>query len=130
MDIEFARRIIDTLSQGIHPATGEVMPPDSPYNDPTVIRALFTVSRWFQEGGRRSLRREQPANAGKPWQAEDDEKLRAWHAEGRAPEEIAKDLHRTEFAIESRLNKLGLLPPQPGMRFAPSVQETRRGYFN
>jgi hypothetical protein len=130
MNIELARKIIGTLAQGIHPATGEVMPPDSPYNDPLVIRALFIVSRFLEDGGRRRPPRDLPANAGKPWEPADDEKLRAWHAENRAAAEIAKELHRTEFAIESRLTKLGLLPPQAGMRFAPSAEEPRRRYFN
>jgi len=30
MELQTARQIIDTLSQGIHPVTGEAMPPDSP----------------------------------------------------------------------------------------------------
>ena len=45
MELQTARQIIDTLSQGIHPVTGEAMPADSPYNAPAVIRALFAVSQ-------------------------------------------------------------------------------------
>ena len=45
MELQAARQIIDTLAQGIHPVTGEVMPEDSPYNAPPVIRALFAVSQ-------------------------------------------------------------------------------------
>ena len=45
MELDAARTIIDTLAQGIHPVSGEVMPDDSPYNAPPVIRALFAVSQ-------------------------------------------------------------------------------------
>lgn len=45
MELAAARNIIDTLAQGIHPVSGEVMPEDSPYNAPPIIRALFAVSQ-------------------------------------------------------------------------------------
>ena len=48
MELQAAHQIIDTLAQGIHPITGEAMPEDSPYNAPSVIRALFTVSQALQ----------------------------------------------------------------------------------
>ena len=43
MELQIAREIINVLAQGIHPVTGEMMPPDSPYNEPPVIRALFSI---------------------------------------------------------------------------------------
>jgi hypothetical protein len=48
MELAVARQIIDTLAQGIHPVTGEIMLEDSPYNAPPVIRALFAVSQALQ----------------------------------------------------------------------------------
>ena len=45
METQAARQIIDTLAQGVHPVTGEVMPDDSRYNAPPVIRALVAASR-------------------------------------------------------------------------------------
>ena len=30
MELQIAREIINVLAQGIHPVTGELMPPDSP----------------------------------------------------------------------------------------------------
>src|SRR5688572_29247072 len=77
MELQSARQIIDTLARGIHPDTGEAMPPDSPYNAPAVIRALHVVSRALETpaettaGGPRP-RPAAPANAGKPWAPEDD----------------------------------------------------------
>src|SRR3954469_10065076 len=91
MEIAAARQIIDTLAQGVHPVTGEVMPDDSPYNAPPVIRALVAASRALE--GKPSapapaadrterVARAQPSNQGKPWSAEDDARLEAAYAAG------------------------------------------------
>jgi hypothetical protein len=58
MELQLAREIINVLAQGIHPVTGEAMPPDSPYNEPPVIRALFAVSRALEQCEGLRLRRE------------------------------------------------------------------------
>ena len=115
MELQTARQIIDTLSQGIHPATGEAMPADSPYNAPLVIRALFTVSQALA-GKPARPQRELPPNAGKPWDASEDARLDAAFAMGSDLKQLAADFGRTLFAVESRLVKLGKLPPRAGMR--------------
>jgi hypothetical protein len=115
MELQEARAIIGTLAQGIHPVTGEVMPEDSPYNAPPVIRALFAVSQALDETPGRP-RRESPPNAGKPWSAEEDEMLEAVFSAGGDIKPLAQALGRTPFALESRLVKLGKLPPRSGMR--------------
>ena len=121
MELQTARQIIDTLSQGVHPATGEAMPADSPYNDPWVIRALFTVSREL-EGKPPRPRRALPPNAGKPWETDEDTRLAAAHREGKEVRDLAKEMGRTPFAVEARLVKLGHLPPRAGMRMgAPAA---------
>ena len=74
MELQRLRQIVDTLAQGIHPVTGEAMPEDSPYNAPSVIRALFTVSQALQ-ASQLGVRHGLPSNAGKPWTAEDDAKF-------------------------------------------------------
>ncbi len=38
MELNESRNIVKTLAQGVHPTTGEVFTPESPYNDPMVIR--------------------------------------------------------------------------------------------
>ncbi len=118
MELHIARQIIDTLSQGIHPITGEVMPADSPYNAPPVIRALFAVSQALGEKSEKPVRspRQQPPNAGKAWDAAEDARLEAAFAAGHEMKQLADELGRTPFAVESRLVKLGKLPPRPGMR--------------
>jgi hypothetical protein len=115
MELQTARQIIDTLSQGIHPVTGEAMPEDSPYNAPPVIRALFAVSQALSEKAAKP-RRELPPNAGKPWDPEEDARLDAAYAQGAEVKQLAQDLGRTSWAVESRLVKLGKLPVRPGMR--------------
>ncbi|HXD40507.1 MAG TPA: hypothetical protein VN649_08085 [Ramlibacter sp.] len=116
MDLQTARQIIDTLSQGIHPVTGEFMPADSPYNAPPVIRALFAASQALAADKPARPRRELPPNAGKPWDAEEDARLEAAYSSGAELKQLAQDLGRTLFAVESRLVKLGKLPARPGMR--------------
>jgi hypothetical protein len=124
MELQAARQIIDTLAQGIHPITGEVMPEDSPYCAPPVIRALFAVSQALDGNvaDAPKPRRGLPPNAGKPWVQEEDSKLESAFAAGIDVKQIAEDLGRTTWAIEARLVKLGKLPPKPGMRMpAPSA---------
>ena len=114
MELQTARQIIDTLSQGIHPVTGEAMPADSPYNAPPVIRALFAVSQAL--AGKRVLPKRVAPNAGKAWDAEEDARLDVAFASGAQLKQLAEELGRICFAVESRLVKLGKLPARAGMR--------------
>jgi hypothetical protein len=115
MELQAARQIIDTLAQGVHPVTGEAMPEDSPYNAPPVIRALIAVSQALVQPPPKA-RREAPANAGKAWLAEEDQKLEAAFASGADLKALAADMGRSAFSLESRLVKLGKIAPRPGMR--------------
>ena len=115
MELQTARQILDTLAQGIHPVTGEAMPDDSPYNAPTVIRALYAVSQALA-GKPARPKRELPPNAGKAWDPDEDARLDAAFACGTDLKQLAQDFGRTPFAVESRLVKLGKLPARPGMR--------------
>jgi hypothetical protein len=117
MELQEARTILNALAQGIHPVTGEVMPPDSPYNEPPVIRALFEVARALEERSP-PAKRQLPPNTGKPWSAEDDARLDAAFVGGADLKPVAQELGRTTFALEARLVKLGKLPPRSGMRFS------------
>jgi len=116
MELQIARAIIDTLAQGIHPITGEVMAEDSPYNAPPVIRALFAVSQALGATApsagaapRKRARTEPPANTGKPWTGDDDERLRTGFDAGTPTKDLAAALGRTRWAVESRLVKLGVM---------------------
>lgn len=123
MELQQARAILQTLAQGIHPVTGVLMDADGPYNEPSVIRALYTVVQALErpvEGkpARTGERHAAAPNQGKPWSAEDDAKLDAAFEAGADLKPLAAELGRTAFALEARLVKLGRLPPRSGMRFA------------
>jgi len=119
MELQTAREIIDTLAQGIHPVTGEVMPEDSPYNAPPVIRALFAVLQALESGTAtpavantvkaKRLRGELPPNTGKAWTPEDVDQLRSGFSAGTPVKDLAATFGRTRWAVESRLVKLGVM---------------------
>ena len=117
MELQEARAIVRTLAQGIHPVTGVLMDADSPYNEPAVIRALYTVAQALEHAEPPPRRALAAPNQGKPWTAEDDSKLDAAFAAGADLRPLAQELGRTPFALEARLVKLGRLPPRSGMRF-------------
>ena len=103
MDIIKAREIVRTLADGIDPTTGEVLPTESVYNSPDVIRDLFTLLEAVRPKQQSSTR-----NAGKPWTEIEDDKLRDEYASRINLSDIAKEHGRTYKAIESRLDHLGL----------------------
>ena len=122
MELQIARQMIDTLAQGIHPITGEVMPEDSPYNAPPVIRALHAVSRALEGVGSGGVpppepekpRGNPPPNAGKKWTEQEDAALETAFDAGVALRQVAKELGRTAFAVEQRLVKLGKIEASAG----------------
>jgi hypothetical protein len=122
MELQTAREIIGTLAQGIHPVTGEVMPQDSPYNAPPVIRALFVAAQALEGANGmakpRRMKADAPPNTGKPWAPDDDEQLRLGFDAGTPTKDLAAALGRTRWAIESRLVKLGLMT----LAAAPAAQ--------
>ena len=122
MELQIAREILNVLAQGIHPVSGEVMPPDSPYNEPPVIRALFTVSQALEQCDAPKSRREMPANAGKTWTGEEDDKLLAAFDAGQQIKQLALDLGRSRVAVEARLVKLGKVEGRPGLPLRPGHQ--------
>ena len=80
MELEKAKEIVRLLSDGIDPTTGEVLPKESLYNDPVVIRALFSVIESLKEvpKPKKTIEQKQqdnldsgrPRNAGLPWTGE------------------------------------------------------------
>lgn len=104
MDILKAREIVRTLADGVDPTTGEILPAESVYNSPDIIRALFTLL----EATRPETISSSFRNAGKPWTETEDDKLRDEFASKINISDIAKEHGRTYKAIESRLDRLGL----------------------
>jgi hypothetical protein len=98
--------IIQSLANGIDPLTGEVLPNTSPYNQPAVIRALFTLlanQKKIKSG-------KFPVNHGKPWTQQQNEHLTAFFKQAMPINEIAKNMGRGSGGIVSQLMKLGLVP--------------------
>jgi len=111
MNIIEALNIVQSLADGIDPITGEVFPPESPYQHPQIIRSLYTVICAFKETDAQKtqtpLTKNTPANTGKPWSAEDDAALIKDFDMGISLRQLAAKLQRTTYAVEVRLLKLG-----------------------
>ena len=148
MDDQKALSIVSALANGVNPLSGEVFPADSPYQASDIVRALFVAARALERiaqpaqgasasppaapAQRDRARGAMPGNVGKPWTAEEDQRLLAEFQEGRKPAELARLLGRTLAGIEARLEKHGRLTPQqrqttnrypkPGVQAAPNAQ--------
>jgi hypothetical protein len=118
MTPEEAKQVIEVLARGIDPATGEVLPEDSPLNSPHVIRALFLAAKALEApAGKRErpsstgTANTKPANAGKAWAEDESQRLAAAFTAGASVAELAKTHQRSTGAITSRLIRLGLMEP-------------------
>lgn len=115
MNTSEAIRIIDALANGINPTTGELLEEDSLYNNPMVIRALFTSLKALERLDKADKKkRDLPGKAGKAWTEEEEKELTDAFDQGIPISEIADRHARTKGAITSRLVKLGRIePPAP-----------------
>jgi hypothetical protein len=107
-----AKQIIEVLAGGVDPATGEVLPDDSPLSSPHVIRALFIAAKALELMAAAKPARPAaatPGNAGKSWTEEEDQRLAAGFDAGTPVDALARTHERTTGAINSRLVKLGRL---------------------
>ena len=107
MNTKRALEIVSLLSDGIDPHTGEVFS-DEAYQHPDTVRALYKAKEALirmieYEKRQKNL----PDNAGKSWSAEEENQLIAAFDSGTEIKDIAKTHKRTEYAIKSRLGKLG-----------------------
>ena len=107
MDEAQALSIVSTLANGVNPVTGEIFPPDSPYQTADVVRALFLVTRLLEARTRTRPRSSQPDNAGKPWNADEDQKLLRDFDRGISVADLAQSHGRTPAGIRARLEKHG-----------------------
>jgi hypothetical protein len=109
MERQQALRILNSLANGVHPATGEVFAADSPYQHPDTVRALFEAVRCLDrsamDGDRKSP--EAPSNTFVRWTPEEEERLAAAFDAGKSTAELAKLHNRSRVAVEARLLKLG-----------------------
>ncbi len=106
--------ILNALANGVHPATGEQFPADSPYQHPDTVRALFSAVRALEgDRGESPTPATKPratsgtANLGSRWTTEEEQRLAAAFDAGKRVSELAALHGRSVAAIEARLLKLG-----------------------
>jgi hypothetical protein len=108
MDQTQALAIVRSLANGVDPESGEVFAPDSAYQRPQVVRALYQAAAALERIERFERRRAQmPQKTGEPWTEEEDRKLLAAFDAGRALQELAAAHERTMGAVRARLLKYG-----------------------
>ncbi len=103
-----ALNIIEKLSTGINPLSDEPLTPKSLCLDDDIQRALQVAIAALQARMRWIERQAQlPANAGKPWNTEEEDKLNTGFDNGDSVDILAERHQRTKGSITSRLVKLG-----------------------
>lgn len=108
MDQAQALVVVRSLANGVDPESGEVFPPESPYQRPQVVRALYEAATALERIERFDRRRSQmPAKTGEPWTEDEDRRLLAAFDAGRALQELAAAHERTMGAVRARLLKYG-----------------------
>jgi hypothetical protein len=105
-----AKQIIEVLASGVDPATGEVIPDDSPLSSPPVIRALFIAAKALELMSSKATRSAAtPGSAGKSWSEDEDQRLVGAFDTGEPVAALARMHERSSGAITSRLIRLGRL---------------------
>jgi len=122
MELRKAQSIVKTLAQGVDPNTGEVFAPDSPYNEPKIIRALFTVHDFVRQARKPKMSADEkrqenldlgrPRNYGLPWADDARSQVAMGFEDGKSIEELATTLERTQGAIRAELIRQGLVEPE------------------
>jgi len=108
MEAAHALAVIRSLANGIDPETGDVFPPESPYQRPQTVRALYEAATALERIERFDRRKAQlPPKTGEPWTEDEDRKLLVGFDAGRALPELAKEHERTMGAVRARLLKYG-----------------------
>ena len=118
MDQDKALSILQALSAGTDPFSGEPFPTASTYQHPDVVRALETAVA----AQRRHAARPAAGNSGKPWTKEEDDRLVATFDKGGTIDDLAAAHARSRLAIEARLARFGRVPMPAGVRAIASVQ--------
>jgi hypothetical protein len=108
MDSAQALIVVRSLANGVDPDSGEVFPPESPYQRPQTVRALYIAASALERTRQDERRKARlPAKTGEPWTEDEDRKLLAAFDAGRALQELAVAHERTMGAVRARLIKYG-----------------------
>lgn len=119
MDLSTAIHNLEALANGIDPCTGELFEAESVYNQPEVIRALFTVLTLVKRSGKIKKSKEQkqqenlakglPKNAGLPWSEQERSALIDEFNSGGLLHQLAELHERSQGSIVAELKKQGLI---------------------
>ena len=108
MDQAQALAVVRSLANGVDPESGEIFPPDSAYQRPQIVRALYEAAGALERAERLDRRKAQlPRKAGEPWMEDEDRKLLAAFDAGRGLQELATAHERTVTGVRARLIKYG-----------------------
>lgn len=109
MDALYAKQILQSLADGVNPATGEVLAREDSCNEPEVIRALHWVLQELEKAEKPAKPAPRPGreNAGKSWTEEDEKMLCIMFDRGDSKKDICNYFKRSERGISARLVKLG-----------------------
>ena len=108
MNATQALAVVRSLANGVDPESGEIFPPESAYQRPAVVRALYEAATAMERIERFERRKAQmPAKTGEPWSEDEDRRLLAAFDAGKALQELASAHERTMGAIRARLLKYG-----------------------
>lgn len=108
MDSAQALVVLRSLANGVDPESGEVFPPESAYQRPQVVRALFEAATALERVARFERRKAQmPPKTGEPWSEDEDRKLLSAFDAGRELQELAAVHERTMGGVRARLVKYG-----------------------
>ena len=108
-----AKEILRALADGRDPATGKPFPPNGPYQQADIVRALHMALAAMEKGGKTTVglprRSADRAKEDANWTPEADKQLRHSFASKKPIPEIALAHGRTPGAITARLASLGLI---------------------
>ncbi len=126
MDHEKALSILQALSNGTDPFSGQPFPAASPYQHPDIVRALYQAVRALEAAvtaqKRQAARATGAGNSGKPWAKDEDDRLVAAFDAGQSIDELAVAHSRSRLAIEARLARFGKVPMPAGVRAITGIQ--------
>jgi hypothetical protein len=110
MQEQRARKILQSLIEGVDPTTGDELSGETILQRADVLRALLAgVSALEQISARAQRRAQLPDNVGLTWSADEERNLVSAFQAGDPLPDIAAKHGRTLRAIEARLERLGLL---------------------
>jgi hypothetical protein len=107
MDRQQVIAVLESLANGIDPASGAPIPLDA-FHSADTVRALFTASSLLKTV---RIPNTKLTAAGAPWTKEEDEQLCREFEAGMTVAQIGLKHGRSSGAITSRLAKLGKIDP-------------------